>query len=52
MPSPLDGLPWDLAQDQFGAQGADFLGVFGRVLLKEAQDQSDEQPMEIKAESG
>src|SRR5712692_4106916 len=26
---PLDRLPWDLAQDQFGVQGADFLGVLG-----------------------
>ena len=36
---PLDRLPWDIAQDQFGVQGADFLGVFGQVLLRSAQDQ-------------
>jgi hypothetical protein len=39
VPPPLDRLPWDVAQDQFGAQGADFLGVFGRVLVVAAQDQ-------------
>jgi hypothetical protein len=43
MPPPLDRLPWDLAQDQFGAQGADFLSVFGRVLLGAAQSQWREQ---------
>lgn len=36
---PLDRLPWDLAQDQFGVQGTDFLGVFGQVLVRYAQDQ-------------
>jgi hypothetical protein len=39
VPAPLDRLPWDIAQDQFGVQGADFLGVFGRVLLGVAQDE-------------
>src|SRR5262245_17931236 len=38
MPPPLDRLPWDVAQDQFGAQGADFMGLFGKVLVGEAQD--------------
>jgi hypothetical protein len=36
---PLDRLPWDIAQDEFGVQGADFLGVFGQVLVHYAQDQ-------------
>jgi hypothetical protein len=39
MSRPLDRLPWDLAQDEFGAQGADFIAVFGRVLLRAAQDE-------------
>ena len=39
VPAPLDRLPWDVAQDQFGPQGADFMAVFGRVLLGVAQDQ-------------
>lgn len=36
---PLDRLPWDLAQDEFGVQGADLLGVFGRLLTGYAQDE-------------
>jgi hypothetical protein len=39
MPRPLDRLPWDVAQDEFGVQGAEFLGVMGRVLLGAVQDQ-------------
>ena len=39
VPPPLDQLPWDIAQDEFGVQGADFLGLFGKVLLRAAQDQ-------------
>jgi hypothetical protein len=33
LPSPLNQLPWDIAQDQFGAQGADFIGVMGALLF-------------------
>jgi hypothetical protein len=39
MPRPLDRLPWDLAKDEFGAQGAEFLGVFGRLLVGVAKDE-------------
>ena len=39
MPSPLKQLPWDLAKDEFGAQGADFLGVMGGLLMRTAKDQ-------------
>jgi hypothetical protein len=39
VPPPLNRLPWDVAQDEFGHQGADFLGLFGRVLLGAVQDQ-------------
>jgi hypothetical protein len=38
MTPPLDRLPWDIAQDEFGAKGAGFIAVFGRVLLRGAQD--------------
>jgi hypothetical protein len=34
VPAPLTRLPWDLAKDEFGAQGADFLGAFGRLLVR------------------
>src|SRR6266700_3186254 len=33
MPPPLDQLPWDLAKDLFGPQGADFIGVMGTLLV-------------------
>jgi len=39
LPAPLGQLPWDLAQDQFGVQGADFIGVMGALLLHATQDQ-------------
>ena len=39
LPPPLSGLPWDIAQSQFGAQGADFIGALGTMLLRSAQSQ-------------
>ena len=39
LPPPLSGLPWDIAQSQFGTEGADFIGVLGKVLLRAAQSQ-------------
>jgi hypothetical protein len=34
LPAPLSHLPWDIAQDEFGLVGSDFLGHLGRVLLR------------------
>jgi hypothetical protein len=39
LPSPLSKLPWDLAEEEFGAKGADFIGAMGKVLLEAAKDQ-------------
>jgi len=39
LPAPLNQLPWDLAKDQFGAQGADFIGVMGALMVRSAKDQ-------------
>lgn len=39
LPAPLNQLPWDIAQDQFGIKGVDFIGVLSRLLLSAAQDQ-------------
>jgi len=39
LPPPLSHLPWDMAQDEFGPVGTDFLGHLGRVLLRWGQDQ-------------
>lgn len=34
LPPPLTRLPWDIAQDEFGVKGADFIGVMGTLLLR------------------
>ena len=39
LPHPLSNLPWDLAQDEFGIKGADFIGAMGGVLLRATKDQ-------------
>jgi hypothetical protein len=39
LPPPLNQLPWDIAQSQFGVQGADFIGVMGALLLHTTQSQ-------------
>ena len=39
LPAPLNQLPWDLAKDQFGTQGADFIGAMGTLLIRSAKDQ-------------
>ena len=36
---PLNRLPWDIAQSEFGVQGADFIGIMGTLLLRSAQSQ-------------
>jgi hypothetical protein len=46
VPPPLDRLPWDIAQDEFGVQGADFLGILGRVLVRATQDQRGSQVLD------
>jgi hypothetical protein len=46
LPRPLERLPWDLAQDQFGAQGADFIGEFGRLLVGHVKDQISAQVLD------
>ncbi len=39
VPTPLDRLPWEVAQDEFGVQGADFIGKLGRLLVQHTKDQ-------------
>jgi hypothetical protein len=51
VPPPLTRLPWDLAKDQFGAQGTEILGCFGRLLVRYAKDQMRTQPPGIPGES-
>lgn len=46
LPSPLNQLPWEFAKDQFGAQGADFIGVMGALILRTAKDQFSSYPID------
>jgi len=46
LPPPLPRLPWDVAKDQFGAQGADFLGVMSALILRAAKDQFHPYPLD------
>jgi hypothetical protein len=39
VPPPLSHLPWDIAQDEFGPVGTDFIAHLGRVLLRFGQDE-------------
>lgn len=39
MRPPLNRLPWDIAQSEFGVQGADFLGVLSGVLVQVRQSE-------------
>ena len=39
LPAPLNQLPWEFAKDQFGPQGADFIGVMGALMVRAAKDQ-------------
>jgi hypothetical protein len=52
LPTPLAGLPWDIAQDEFGVKGADFLGKMGKVLLNAAQDEMGAYLVESRGDSG
>src|ERR1035441_9834520 len=38
LPAPLNQLPWDVAKDHFGVQGADFIGVMGSLIIRVAKD--------------
>jgi hypothetical protein len=51
LPPPLSQLPWDLAQEEFGVAGTDFLGHLGRVLLRAAQDQKAAQVIDPTGET-
>jgi hypothetical protein len=57
--SPLNQLPWDIAQDQFGAQGADFVGVISALLVRFAQEEfavyyidSNRDPYQVGGDGG
>src|SRR5260370_19745239 len=39
LPAPLNQLPWDVAKDQFGSQGTDFIAVMSALIVRSAKDQ-------------
>jgi len=51
LPGPLGELPWDVAQEQFGVQGADFIGHLARVVLRVAKELMRRQGLESTRES-
>lgn len=51
MRAPLSGLPWDLAQTEFGVQGADFIGHLGRLLLGGGKTQMVGYRVELKGKT-
>jgi hypothetical protein len=51
VPPPLSHLPWELAQEEFGVAGADFLASLGRKLLVQAKDQIRTESSVIAEES-
>ena len=52
LPPPLSNLPWDIAQDEFGVKGADFIGAMGALLLQAAKDQFEEQLVDSSRDPG
>jgi hypothetical protein len=52
LPHPLSNLPWDIAQDEFGHKGADFIGVMGAVLLQSAKNQLKRQVVDYTGDRG
>jgi len=51
-PRPLSQLPWDIAKDEFGTKGAEFIGGLARVLVQVAKDQNKAYSTEYTAEFG
>ena len=52
LPPPLNQLPWDIAQSEFGVQGADFIGVMGALLLRPAQSKLHLQDADSRKDPG
>jgi hypothetical protein len=52
LPSPLSKLPWDIAHEEFGAKGADFIGAMGKLLLRAAKDQFEAQVVDCTRDAG
>jgi hypothetical protein len=51
VPPPISELPWEMAQEEFGVMGADFLASLGRKVLGHAKDQIRIKALGIAKES-
>jgi hypothetical protein len=49
LPPPLSRLPWDIAQSEFGVEGADFIAVMGSLLLRSTQSQFEAYSIDSRA---
>jgi hypothetical protein len=47
---PLTRLPWDVAKDEFGAKGTEFIRVFGGVIVRHCKDELATQIIGITGE--
>ena len=52
VPAPLTRLPWELAQEEFGGIGADFLASLGRLLVANAKKERRREGTEFIVETG
>ena len=50
--SPLTSLPWDIARDEFGVKGADFIGTMGKLLLQTPKSELNGQTVDSKMDVG
>ena len=50
LPAPLSDLPWDMAQEEFGIKGADFVGVMGGLMLRSLKDQIKRQLVDLSGD--
>jgi hypothetical protein len=52
LPPPLSNLPWDIAQDEFGVKGADFIGAMSSVVLRAAKTQISREVVDFIRDPG
>jgi hypothetical protein len=52
LPAPLSKLPWDVAQEEFGIKGADFVGAMGGLLFRSIKDEIKRQSVDLSGDPG
>ena len=46
VPKPFDQLPWDLAKDEFGGKGADFIALMCTLVQRDRKDEFSSYPVD------